>query len=101
MTLRTAVFLLFRISMTKAQEQEANPKADAIFLHGNIYTGVAVVSSFQEIKRAEAMALRGGRIQAVGAESDILKLKGPQTEGINPNGRFVMPGFTYAHSHLA
>ncbi|OLC95574.1 MAG: amidohydrolase [Acidobacteria bacterium 13_1_40CM_4_58_4] len=87
--------------MTKAQEQEANPKADAIFLHGNIYTGVAVVSSFQEIKRAEAMALRGGRIQAVGAESDILKLKGPQTEVINLNGRFVMPGFNDAHLHLA
>jgi len=101
MNLRTAVFLLFAISMTKAQEQEANPKADAIFLHGNIYTGVAVVSSFQEIKRAEAMALRGGRIQAVGAESDILKLKGPQTEVINLNGRFVMPGFNDAHLHLA
>jgi len=101
MNLRTAVFLLFAISMTKAQEQEANPKADAIFLHGNIYTGVAVVSSFHEIKRAEAMALRGGRIQAVGAESDILKLKGPQTEVINLNGRFVMPGFNDAHLHLA
>jgi len=101
MNLRTAVFLLCAISMTKAQEQEPNSKADAIFLHGNIYTGVAVVSSFHEIKRAEAMAIRGGRIQAVGAESDILQLKGPQTEIINLNGRFVMPGFNDAHLHLA
>jgi len=101
MNLRTAVFLLCVISMTKAQEQEPNSKADAIFLHGNIYTGVAVVSSFHEIKRAEAMAIRGDRLQAVGAESDILKLKGPQTEVVNLNGRFVMPGFNDAHLHLA
>jgi predicted amidohydrolase YtcJ len=101
MNLRTAVFLLCAISMTMAQEQEPNSKADAIFLHGNIYTGVAVVSSFHEIKRAEAMAIRGDRLQAVGAESDILKLKGPQTEVVNLNGRFVMPGFNDAHLHLA
>ncbi len=101
MNLRTAVFVLCTISMALAQEQETKPKADVIFLHGNIYTGVAVVSSFHEIKRAEAMAIRGDRVQAAGKEDEILKLKGPQTEVINLGGHFVMPGFNDAHLHLA
>ena len=101
MNLRTAVFVWCTISMALAQEQETKPKADVIFLHGNIYTGVAVVSSFHEIKRAEAMAIRGDRVEAVGKEGEILKLKGPQTEVINLGGHFVMPGFNDAHLHLA
>ena len=53
------------------------------------------------MKRADAMAIRGDRIQAVGKEAEILKLKGPQTEVISLDGRFVMPGFNVAHVHLA
>jgi predicted amidohydrolase YtcJ len=102
MNLKTAAaFALYTISMALAQEQETKPKADVIFLHGNIYTGVAGASSFQEIKRVEAMAIRGDRIQAAGKEDEILKLKGPQTEVINLGGHFVMPGFNDAHLHLA
>ena len=83
-----------------AQEPPA-PRADVILFHGNVYTGVAGTSSFHEIKRAEAIAIRGDRIQAVGSNGDILKLKGPQTEVIELSGHFVMPGFNDAHLHLA
>ena len=83
-----------------AQEPPA-PRADVILFHGNVYTGVAGTSSFHEIKRAEAIAIRGDRIQAVGSNDDILKLKGPQTEVIELSGHFVMPGFNDAHLHLA
>src|SRR4029077_8709184 len=50
---------------------------------------------------ADAMAIRGDRIQAIGKEDEILKWKGPQTEVINLDGHFVMPGFNDAHMHLA
>src|SRR5207248_1162186 len=70
-------------------------------VHGNIYTGVEVPSSFHAIQRVEAMAIRGDRVQALGAENEILKLKGPQTQVINLGGHFVMPGFNDAHVHLA
>jgi len=83
-----------------AQEPPA-PRADVILFHDNIYTGVAGTSSFHELKRAEAIAIRGDRIQAVGSNGDILKLKGPQTEVIELSGHFVMPGFNDAHLHLA
>jgi len=75
-------------------------KADTIYIHADIYTGVAGTSSFHEIQRAQALALRGDRILAVGDEADILKLKGPATTVINLKGHFVMPGFNDAHMHL-
>ena len=83
-----------------SQTQSPGPKADAIYIHGNIYTGLAGGSSFHEAERAQALAVRGGRIQAVGAEADILKLKGPSTEVVDVKGHFLMPGFNDAHMHL-
>ena len=41
-----AVFLLAAIPVAAAQNLPSQPKADVIFLHGNIYTGVADTSSF-------------------------------------------------------
>src|SRR3989449_2430295 len=99
MTLKTAVLLFCTISM--AQDQPSQPKADIILLHGNIYTGVEVPSSFHAMQRVEALAIVGDRLQAVGTENEILKLKGPQTQVINLGGHFVMPGFNDAHLHLA
>jgi predicted amidohydrolase YtcJ len=75
-------------------------KADTIYIHADIYTGVAGTSSFHEIQRAQALALRGDRIMAVGNEADILKLKGPATTMIDLKGHFLMPGFNDAHMHL-
>ena len=79
----------------------AKPKADIIFIHGNIYTGVPANSAFSSILRAEALAVRGDRIEAVGSNADIVKLKGPETRIIDLGGHFVMPGFNDAHLHLA
>ena len=78
------------------------PKADVIFTHGNIYTGVVdAASSLGAGKRPEALAVRGDRILAVGARDEIMKLKGPETKIVDLDGRFVMPGFNDAHMHLA
>lgn len=79
----------------------SKPKADVIFIHGNIYTGVPANSAFSSIAREEAIAVRGDRIEAVGKNVDIEKLKGPQTQVIDLGGHFVMPGFNDAHLHLA
>ncbi len=101
MKLRTTVFLLLTISIAVAQNLPTQPKADIIFVHANIYTGASDVSSFQSMQRAEAIAVRDGRVAAVGRSVDILKLKGSSTEVIDLGGHFVMPGFNDAHMHLA
>src|SRR5438876_1243735 len=101
MTLKTAVLLFCTISMLLAENNPSQPKADVILVHGNIYTGVEVPSSFHAMQRVEALAIGGDRVQAGGTENEILKLKGPQTQVINLGGHFVMPGFNDAHLHLA
>jgi predicted amidohydrolase YtcJ len=79
---------------------DAKPKADIIFEHGNVYTGVPANVQFSSIEREEAIAVRGERILAVGKNADMIKLKGPQTQVIDLGGHFVMPGFNDAHLHL-
>ena len=101
MNLRTFLMAVLLSMTVWAQEQPATPKADVIFLHGNVYTGVMESSSFQAVKRAQAIAVRGDRIQAVGENAEILKLKGPETQVIELAGKFLMPGFNDAHAHLS
>ncbi len=47
---------------------DAKPKADIIFMHANVYTGVPANTPFSSILREEAIAVRGDRIQAVGQD---------------------------------
>jgi predicted amidohydrolase YtcJ len=85
-----------------AQTAPSKPKADVIFTHGNIFTGaVDATSSLGAGKRAEAIAVRGDLILAVGTREEIAKLKGPETTVIDLGGHFVMPGFNDAHTHIA
>ncbi len=83
-----------------ATAADAKPKADIIFMHANVYTGVPANTPFSSILREEAIAVRGDRIQAVGKMVDLEKLKGPQTQVLDLGGHFVMPGFNDAHLHL-
>jgi predicted amidohydrolase YtcJ len=49
--------------------------------------------------RAEAVAVRGERIVAVGAARDVGELVGPATRVIDLAGRLLVPGFQDAHVH--
>ena len=51
--------------------------------------------------RATAMAIRDGRIVAVGHDRDVLPLAGPRTETLQLAGKTVTPGFCDSHIHLA
>jgi predicted amidohydrolase YtcJ len=78
------------------------PKADVIFTHGNIYTGVIDASaSLGAGGRSEALAVAGDRILAVGARDEVMKFKGPETRIVDLDAHFVMPGFNDAHMHMA
>jgi predicted amidohydrolase YtcJ len=94
------VILFLCVASQLWAQQAATPRADIIFLHGNIYTGTQNESSHR-VKRAQALAVGGDRVLAVGAEAEVLKLKGPQIQVIDLGGNFVMPGFNDAHTHLA
>jgi predicted amidohydrolase YtcJ len=98
-----AVILAASLSaaQTSPATAEAKPKADTIFVHANVYTGVPANTAFSSILREEAIAVRGDRILAVGKTVDLEKLKAAETQVVDLGGHFVMPGFNDAHLHLA
>ncbi|MEZ5774502.1 MAG: amidohydrolase [Hyphomicrobiaceae bacterium] len=50
--------------------------------------------------RAEAVAIRGNEILAVGSRADVLGLKAPHTRMIDARGGTVMPGLIEGHVHI-
>ncbi len=50
--------------------------------------------------RAAAVALKDGRILAVGTEAEVMKHRGEGTEMINLGGQALLPGFVDAHGHV-
>ena len=50
--------------------------------------------------RAEAVAVRGQRIVAVGSTAEMQALVGPKTRVLDLRGRTVVPGFDDSHAHL-
>jgi predicted amidohydrolase YtcJ len=83
-----------------APAADTRPKADIIFVHANVYTGVPANTPFASIDREEAIAVKGDRILAVGKTLDMDKYKGAQTQLVDLGGHFAMPGFNDAHLHL-
>jgi len=70
------------------------PPPDLIVIHADIRTMDPLVP------RAEALAIHGGRIRALGTSDEISALKGPRTEVVDAGGRLVLPGFQDTHLHL-
>ena len=100
--MRTVVVLALTLAVSlSAQNTPDKPKADVIFTHGNVYTGSVNPSSLVAGQRAEAIAIWGDHIVAVGTRDDVLKTKGPDTRIVDLGGHFVMPGFNDAHLHLS
>jgi len=54
----------------------------------------------RENSTAEAVAIRDGRIAAVGASSDVRRLAGPRTHVVDLCGLTVVPGFVDGHPHM-
>ena len=52
-------------------------------------------------RRAEALAVSGGKIVAVGANAEIAQMAGDATRVVRLNGRAVTPGFIDPHNHFS
>jgi predicted amidohydrolase YtcJ len=80
----------------KAQ-QAPQPQIDAAEI---IYIGGDIVTINDKQPSAEALAVKGGKILAVGASADVEKAhKGASTQVVDLGGRTLMPSFIDAHSH--
>ncbi len=65
-----------------------------------IVTNAKVLTMDAAKPRAEAVAVAGGKIVAVGMAADVAALVGPDTRVIDAGGRSLLPGFVESHLHL-
>jgi len=66
---------------------------ERIFFHAKVFTGDP------QNPYAEAVAIKGGRIVAVGNLSEVAKAASANAERVNLEGRSLFPGFIDSHSH--
>lgn len=71
----------------------AADSADAIYHNG------AVITVNDDHPSAEAVAVKDGRILAVGTKDEVLKSKGDATQLIDLGGKTMLPGFIDSHGH--
>jgi predicted amidohydrolase YtcJ len=71
----------------------SEPVADLVLRGGAVHT------VDESLPKAEGIAVRRGRIVAVGGNAEIDRHVGPQTRVVELRGRTVLPGFQDAHVH--
>ncbi len=93
MRCKLAVYSLIFISTVYANAQ---PKPTATL----IITNAAVYTVDKQHPNAEAVAVIGDRIAAVGSSTEINLWRGPETKVIDAGRKLVLPGFNDAHVHF-
>ena len=94
---RLLALALIGLATACTQKEPPAAAADAaelVFKNANIYTVDAARPT------ATSLAVRGGRIVALGADKDTAALIGPQTQVVDLQGKFVMPAFHDEHAHM-
>ncbi|MFC2169304.1 amidohydrolase [Acidobacteriota bacterium] len=85
------IFLVLGFVFFNCQTQE---KADFVLKNGKVFT----VS--EKNPEVQAVAVKQGKIFAVGTNENIEKFIGPSTQTLDVQGKLVLPGFNEAHCHF-
>jgi predicted amidohydrolase YtcJ len=89
-----SILLLLAVLCPLLSAQSAPTHADRIFVNGNIWTG----NDAQP--KAEAIAVSGDKLVAVGTNQQIRGWASADTAVVDLKGRFVVPGFQDSHLHF-
>ncbi len=89
-----AIAALLATASAPAVLRAQAPAPDVILSNGKIIT---VDNRFSI---AQAVAVRGDRIVAVGSNQDVTRLAGPNTRRIDLQGKAVVPGMIDNHAHI-
>src|SRR5580700_10391179 len=68
--------------------------SDLLLVHGHVYTGNP------NQPWAQALAITGTRIEAVGSDEEVLRGKDSKTKVIDLAGRTMIPGIIDSHTHM-
>ncbi|MCZ6726744.1 MAG: amidohydrolase [Acidobacteria bacterium] len=80
-----------------AGEEATRPPAEMADL---VLRGGRVVTVDDELPEAQAVAVRGASIVAVGSDAEIASWIGPRTRVVELEGRLLTPGFIEGHGHF-
>ena len=83
------------VGFAGAPRAQTPPPADLVLINGRVLTVDATDSV------AQAVAIAGGRIAAVGTTDQIRARVGPRTEVVDLHGRAVTPGLIDTHVHFS
>ncbi len=89
-----ASFLFIHSSLLQICSAQTKPAADLIIVNAKVWTVDKARPS------AEAVAVLGDRIVAVGGNADVEPWRGPSTIVIDAGGKLLLPGFNDAHVHF-
>jgi predicted amidohydrolase YtcJ len=99
-----AFLIIFTFCTTPLAAQTVSPEVlsypDMILHNGKVVTMDDKSNSSALGTVVEAVAVRDGKILALGSNGQILALRGPQTRVFDVKGRTVVPGIIDTHSHL-
>src|SRR5215467_4530934 len=93
MKCKFALCLLISMAVPGATAQ-SKPSATLIVTNASVYT------VDKQHPKAEAVAVIGDRIVALGLRADVDLWRGPQTKMIDAGGKLLLPGFNDAHAHF-
>lgn len=93
--MRFAMFLLAVVGMAAAcRNGSPGRAADLLVVNARVWTG------WPSRPEAEALAVVGGRVAAVGTSAEMEAWRGPSTRVVDAGGRRVVPGFNDSHVHF-
>ena len=88
------LFLYLLLLMSSPLHPQAGPTATMIITNARVWT------ADKQRPTAEAVAVIGDRIVAVGASAEIDRWRAPQTKIVDAAGKLLLPGFNDAHVHF-
>ncbi len=89
------ILCLFTLALMLSCGDSSAPEADLLLFNGNF----ATIDARQP--KASAIAITGGRIEAVGGPEIVEKYQSSAKKSIDLSGQFAMPGFIEGHGHFS
>ncbi|MGH7888438.1 MAG: amidohydrolase family protein [Candidatus Binatia bacterium] len=100
MRLKIAVWLLCSLVYLLPSSSSAQTGKGMVIFADAVYHNGKVLTVDERFSIAQALAVRDGKVMAVGTNTEILNLAGPKTQRLDLKGKTIIPGFIDTHSHL-
>lgn len=91
---RLIAVMLFMVALLSVSSAQSKPSADLLITNARVWT----VDPSRP--KAEAVAVLGDRIVAVGSSVEVESWRGPRTRVVDAGGKLLLPGFNDAHVHF-